>query len=63
MTGRKLVSDYLTDLKCSLFEKQSQLVVTDREGQIIWLVGKRTDNRVRVTEQTKEIMQIALVSI
>ena len=63
MTGRKLVSDYLTDLKCSLFEKQSQLVVTDREGQIIWLVGKRTDNRVRVTEQTKEILQIALVSI
>ena len=63
MTGRKLVSDYLTDLKCSLFEKQSQLVVTDREGQIIWLVGKRIDNRVRVAEQTKEILQIALVSI
>ena len=63
MTGRKLVSDYLTDLKCSLFEKQSQLVVTDREGQIIWLVGKRIDSRVRVAEQTKEILQIALVSI
>ena len=61
MTGRKLVSDYLTDRKCSLFEKQRQLVVTDSEGQIIWLVGKRTDNRVRVTEQTKEILQIALV--
>ena len=61
MTGRKLVSDYLTDLKCSLFEKQSQLVVTDREGQIIWLVGKRTDNRVRVTEQTTEVLQIALI--
>lgn len=61
MTGRKLVSDYLTDRKCSLFEKQRQLVVTDSEGQIIWLVGKRTDNRVRVTELTKEILQMALV--
>jgi tRNA(Ile)-lysidine synthase len=61
MTGRKLVSDYLTDRKCSLFEKQSQLVVTDSEGQIIWLVGKRTDNRVSVTEQTTEVLQIALI--
>ena len=61
MTGRKLVSDYLTDRKCSLFEKQSQLVVTDSEGQIIWLVGKRTDNRFRVTEQTKEVLQMTLV--
>ena len=61
MTGRKLVSDYLTDRKCSLFEKQRQLVVTDSEGQIIWLVGKRTDNRVSVTEQTKEVLQMTLV--
>ena len=61
MTGRKLVSDYLTDKKCSLFEKQRQLVVTDCDGQIIWLVGKRTDNRVRLTERTKEVLQIALV--
>ena len=61
MTGRKLVSDYLTDRKCSIFEKQRQLVVTDSEGQIIWLVGKRTDNRVRVTEQTHEVLQIALI--
>jgi tRNA(Ile)-lysidine synthase len=61
MTGKKLVSDFLTDKKCSLLEKRSQLVVTDCEGQILWLVGKRTDNRVRVTEQTKEVLQITLV--
>ena len=61
MTGRKLVSDYLTDRKCSIFEKQRQLVLTDIEGQFIWLVGKRIDNRVSVTEQTKEVLQITLV--
>ena len=61
MTGRKLVSDYLTDRKCSVFEKQHQLVVTDVEGQFIWLVGKRIDNRVGVTEQTKAVLQITLV--
>lgn len=61
MTGRKLVSDFLTDKKCSLLEKRNQLVVTDCEGQILWLVGKRTDNRFRVTEQTTEVLQITLV--
>ena len=61
MTGRKLVSDFLTDQKCSLLEKRNQLVVTDCEGQILWLVGKRTDNRFRVTEQTTEVLQIAFV--
>ena len=61
MTGRKLVSDFLTDQKCSLLEKRNQLVVTDCEGQILWLVGKRTDNRFRVTEQTTEVLQITLV--
>ena len=61
MTGKKLVSDFLTDKKCSLLEKRSQLVVTDCEGQILWLVGRRTDNRVRVTEQTKEVLQMTLV--
>ena len=55
------MSDYLTDRKCSIFEKQRQLVLTDIEGQFIWLVGKRIDNRVSVTEQTKEVLQITLV--
>lgn len=42
MKGKKLVSDYLTDRKKNLFEKQSQLVLKDAKGQIIWVVGERT---------------------
>lgn len=58
MTGSKLVSDYLTDRKFNLFDKRRQLVVTDSEGQIIWLVNQRPDNRYRVSEKTKKILKI-----
>ena len=61
MTGKKLVSDFLTDRKCSLIEKRNQLVVTDKDNVILWLVGYRTDNRFRVTEQTTQVLQITLV--
>jgi tRNA(Ile)-lysidine synthase len=62
MTGKKLVSDYLTDIKCSLLEKRSQMVIEDSEGQIIWLIGKRIDNRFRVTEQTSQVLQMTLIN-
>ena len=62
MKGKKLVNDYLTDTKCSLLEKRSQMVVTDSEGQIVWLIGKRIDNRFRVTEQTTQVLQMALIN-
>ena len=51
MKGRKLVSDYLTDCKVSALDRQRQLVATSG-NDIIWVVGRRTDNRYRVTEKT-----------
>lgn len=58
MTGSKLVSDYLTDRKLNLFDKRRQLIVTDAEGRIIWLVNQRPDNRCRVSAATKKILKI-----
>lgn len=52
MKGFKLVSDYLTDRKKNLFEKRRQLVVADADGNILWLVGERTDNRYRISSDT-----------
>lgn len=56
MKGSKLVSDYLTDRKRSVFEKKSKLVVADSEGDILWLVGERTDNRFRIDDNSKEAL-------
>ena len=58
MKGKKLVSDYLTDRKKNLFEKQSQLVLEDAKGQIIWVVGERTSELCKIKEDTKKILYI-----
>lgn len=61
MKGKKLVSDYLTDKKRNLFEKQSQLVLADKEGNIIWLVGERTSEDCRISDETSKILRIELI--
>ena len=60
MQGMKLLSDLMTDLKMNLFEKRRQLVVADAQGVIVWAVGLRTDQRVAVSDQTKEVLEIAI---
>ena len=57
MKGQKLVSDYLTDAKKTLFEKERQLVVCSGE-QIAWLVGERADERFRVGDTTSRVLVI-----
>ena len=60
MKGSRLVSDFLTDRKLSLFEKRRQLVLTDGTGEILWVVGLRTNDRVRITTDTREAIRIAV---
>lgn len=59
MTGKKLLSDLMTDLKMNLFDKRRQLVVADGHGRIVWLVGLRTDQRAAVTAATREVVTIS----
>ena len=61
MNGMKLVSDYLTDHKKNVFEKRAQLVVTDAQQRIVWLVGERTDNRFRISKVTSKALRITLL--
>ena len=58
MRGTKLVSDYLTDRKKSLIEKEKQLVVTDAKGEIVWVVNERPSARCSVSERTKEVLTL-----
>ena len=60
MTGTKLVSDYLTDRKKNIFEKRAQLVLTDAQQRILWLVGERTDNRFRITPNTQQALCLTI---
>lgn len=62
MKGRKLLSNIMTDKKLTVFEKRRVLVVTDAEGNIVWLAGLRIDNRYSVTSSTKKVVAISITS-
>lgn len=57
MKGRKKVSDYLTNRKLPLSQKEQQWVLCCG-NDIVWLVKERTDNRFRVDENTKRVLII-----
>lgn len=57
MKGKKKISDYLTDRKFSIQQKEQQWVLCC-EDKIAWVVGERVDNRFRVDENTKRIVMI-----
>lgn len=57
MTGRKKISDYLIDAKISMAEKDRQFVLLSGE-EIVWLVGRRIDDRYRLTSDTENVLRI-----
>jgi tRNA(Ile)-lysidine synthase len=57
MKGTKKVSDYLNDVKINSFEKENQLIL-ENKGKIVWIVGRRLDERYRVTSNTKKVLQL-----
>lgn len=59
MTSRKKLSDFFIDEKYSRFDKD-QAWVLSTGGNIAWIIGKRIDNRYKVTDKTKVIYEIKL---
>jgi len=60
MKGSKLLSDFLTDNKFTLFDKQKQLVIEDCQGDIVWVAGLRTDNRFRIMNDSLHCLKIEM---
>ncbi|OYT11811.1 MAG: tRNA(Ile)-lysidine synthetase, partial [Bacteroidetes bacterium 4572_114] len=61
MLGRKKVSDYFTDNKFSLLDKQKTWILLS-EDKIAWIVGHRIDDRFKIDNQTKTIYKISLIA-
>ncbi len=57
MNHFKKVSDFLTDLKIPSSERKDQLVLLNR-NQIVWIVGLRIDDRVKLNSKTKKIYKL-----
>lgn len=58
MKGSKLVSDFLTDRKVNLLQKQRQLCLTDADGKIIWIVGHRISNDNKINDNTIKVLRV-----
>ena len=59
MNGKKKLSKYFKDEKYSLLDKENQWLLCS-EDQIVWVIGKRADNRFIVTETTQNSIKIVL---
>lgn len=56
---KKKVSDYFTDHKFSLKDKEDAWIL-EIGGEIAWLIGHRVDERFRITAQTTTILKLSL---
>ena len=57
MKGRKKLSDYFSDCKFSILDKEKTWVLCSGKN-IVWIVGKRTDNRFSIDKKTKYALVI-----
>ena len=61
MRGTQLVSDFLTNLKRNRFEKRNQLVLLDATGTILWVLGLRINDHLKLTSQSSSCLRIEIL--
>ena len=59
MNGKKKLSKYFKDEKYSLLDKENQWLLCS-ENQIVWIIGKRADDRFKSKETTQISIKIVL---
>ncbi|BCY29024.1 tRNA lysidine(34) synthetase TilS [Flavobacterium okayamense] len=59
MLGKKKLSKFYKDEKLSLFDKENQWILYSN-NEIVWVIGKRADQRFLANETTQNIIKIEL---
>ena len=59
MKGKKKLSKYFKDEKLSLIDKE-QIWILLSGVDVVWIIGKRADDRLKITESTTNILKIEL---
>ena len=55
MKGSKLLSNFFVDQKFTEYQKQNVWLLVSADGDILWVVGYRIDERYKVSNSTKTI--------
>lgn len=61
MSGRKKLSKFFKDEKLNSLEKERQWLLCSGDD-VVWVLGKRLDDRFKVKEETKAILKITWIS-
>lgn len=59
MSGKKKLSKYLKDEKISILDKEKTNLLCSK-NEIVWVMGKRLDDRFKITENTTEILKFEI---
>jgi len=59
MNGKKMLSKFFKDEKMDILAKERQWLLCSAD-EIVWVIGKRADNRFRVSDRTEAIIRIKL---
>ncbi|MDO9037512.1 MAG: tRNA lysidine(34) synthetase TilS [Lutibacter sp.] len=62
LNGKKKVSKFFKDEKCSLIDKENTWLLCSKID-IVWVVGMRLDDRFKVTKTTSKILKISPIPI
>ena len=60
MKGSKLLSDFFNDLGFSAYQKRNVWIMEDANGLILWVVGYRINDKVKILNSTEVIFQCDL---
>jgi tRNA(Ile)-lysidine synthase len=60
MKGSKLLSDFFVDQKFTEAQKRNVFLLVSADGEILWVVGHRVDDRFKITNATKSILLCSL---
>ena len=59
MNGLKKLSDFFIDEKYPIPDKENAWILSSG-NQLVWILGKRIDDRYKITAQTKQIIRITI---